>query len=53
VFIAVETIGRFGVIVGRHHSLEGLVVVGILECGNDGLGGEVLPFSGGLAILVI
>ena len=34
--------GRFGVVVGCHRGFEGLVIVGILKRGNDGLGGKAM-----------
>ena len=33
---------RFGLVVGCHRGFEGLVVFGIFEAGNDGLGGEAM-----------
>jgi hypothetical protein len=34
--------GRFSVIVGYHCGFEGLVILCVLECRNDGLGGETV-----------
>ena len=34
--------GRFSIIVGSHCGFEGLVILGILQRGNDGLGGETV-----------
>ena len=37
--------GRFGVVVRNHRSLEGLVILRVLECSNDGLGREPMAYS--------